>query len=208
MRRVDIEKIKSIINNVIVSGVVVAVGTAFILESCEENKPSDVPIISEFDAKEVGIVDNENIPISYGGEDDSCVIITITNKNDTPIDVKDIIVEVIDYKSLDEFIIENPVGGADASVYYWLCDISKDKKEYYSTYIGTEQDNKEDISGESHLVVEAKGLEQIRVKLRPDTPGLYEVRGSVEYIYNGKKEKEELKKEKFIYDPNNEANYE
>lgn len=97
--------------------------------------------------------------------------------------------EVIDYKRLDKFTIENAAGGADADVYYWLCNISNEKKEYHSFYIGTEKDGKEDKSKESHLVVEAKGLEQIRVKLMPDTPGLYEVRGSLEYIYNGKRER-------------------
>lgn len=56
-------------------------------------------------------------------------------------------------------------------------------------------------------MVEAKGLEAIRVKLNPDISGLYEVRGSVEYIYNGKKEREEFKNEKFIYDPNFETNF-
>lgn len=207
MDKEKIEKIKKIMEHALVSGIIVAVVSGFILNYYEENKPSDVPIISGFDAKQVGVVANESIPISQGEGDDSCIEITITNKNNTPVDISDIIMEVTDYKSLDEFTITNTAGGADEKVYYWICDISKEKKEYYSTYVGTEKDSEEDKSGESHLVVEAKGLEQIRVRLNPDTPGLYEVKGSIEYVYNGKKEREELKNEKFIYDPNYEANY-
>ena len=145
----DKEKIKSVINkvknDVILAGIIIAVVSGIILKYWEENKPSEVLMFSGFDVKQNGKIDNEWIPISYGGGDDSCIAITITNKNDTPIDINDIIMEVIDYKSLNEFTIENMAGGADESIYYWLCNISNEKKEYHSTYLGDEKDGNDDM---------------------------------------------------------------
>lgn len=134
----DKEKVKAFFKHptileIIVGTIVVVAGGAILL-SYEEKKPSVVFVNSGFDAKQVGDVDNETIPISYGGEDDSCISLVITNENATPIDISDIVVEVIDYKGLDEFTVENLAGGADESVYYWLCDISNEKKEYHSIY--------------------------------------------------------------------------
>lgn len=132
----------------------------------------------------------------------------ITNENDIAITIKDVFVEVTDYKSFDEFIVKYPVGGASmVKLIFWSCDISPEKDRYRAILLGDDQNNEDDLSGIECAKIEDSDSGQFKIKIFPDTPGLYATNIIVEYAsYDGEIKEITLPNMKFIYDPNSEAN--
>lgn len=132
----------------------------------------------------------------------------ITNENDIVITIKDVFVEVTDYKSFDEFIVKYPVGGASmVKMIFWSCDISPEKDRYRAILLGDDENNEEDLSGIECAKIEDFDSGQFKIKIFPDTPGLYVTNIIVQYTsYDGEIKEIMLPNMKFIYDPNLEAN--
>lgn len=132
----------------------------------------------------------------------------ITNENDIAITIKDVFVEVTDYKSFDEFIVKYPAGGASmVKMIFWSCDISPEKDRYQAILLGDDQNNEEDLSGIECAKIEDSDSGQFKIKIFPDTPGLYATNIIVKYAsYDGEIKEITLSNMKFIYDPNSEAN--
>ena len=83
----------------------------------ESTDTENMAVDSSFDMYKAGTVNGERIPMYVAGTDDlehvPTVRLSVTNRNDFSIDVKEITVQVLDYKSLDEIAIISPAGGED-----------------------------------------------------------------------------------------------
>ena len=93
------------------------------------------------------------------------------------------------------------VSTAKKEIFTWECSISPEKEKYYSTFTGTEQDRAEEMLKTSYVAVSPGDTGEFDVKIYPDTPGLYEIKATVEYTYKDRVEKKESKSKKFIFDP-------
>ena len=116
----------------------------------DNNDIENIAVDSYLDMYAVGLVDGESIPRYAPGVKEleyvPTVRLSVTNRNDFTIDIKEITVEVLDYKSPDEFIFEPRAGGADERpVHQWKCNISNVAQEYSATYIGTANTENSDV---------------------------------------------------------------
>lgn len=194
----------------IIVGVLIEVISFTIENKKEENKPSSFSAIMNLHPYSIGIVEEENIPI-YHSNEKYCtrMEISATNQNNVTVNIKNIIVEVMDYKGLNEIKIKGPTGGAnEKEIFFWDCEITPEKDEYYSKYIGTDESSLEDISRTKYVEMQPDDSGEFVVKIRPDKPGLYEVKATIEYAYKNTIERKETKCGKFIFDPKHEGNYE
>lgn len=193
----------------LVAPIIVTLLATWIISVVEDSKPSKFFMMAHLHEYTGGYVNDEFIPI-YSSNDDYCTLLelSVANGNKVTVDIKDIIVEVVNYKDLSEFIIKNPVGGADLKdVLSWSCSITPEKKEYYSIFLGTDQNSEEDISNMNYVAVSPDDTGEFDVKIYPDTPGLYEIKAIIEYTYKGKIVKKESESKRFVFDPNHEAEY-
>lgn len=201
---------KSLWKYIVAPMIVTLLASWLIPSAVENNKPSEFYMMAHLHEYTGGYVNDEFIPI-YSSNDYYCTLLelSVANGNKVTVDIKDIIVEVVNYKDLSEFIIKNPVGGADLKdVLSWSCNITPEKKEYHSIFLGTDQNNVEDISNMSYVSVSPDDTGEFDVKIYPDTPGLYEIKAIIEYTYKGEIAKKESENKRFIFDPNHEAMYE
>ena len=118
----------------------------------------------------------------------------MTNRNDFSIDIKEITVRVLDYKSPDEFAIISPAGGDDERpVQQWKCDISTAEQEYLATYIGTTGDTDGD-AGKRYVCVATGDTGEFNVAICSDIAGLYSVEVNLKYNFRGKtKRKQQMR---------------
>lgn len=201
------EKVRSFLKNyfwiLIIVPVLIELLKGGILSAIENHKPSHFFMIADLHTYVCGYVEDELIPI-YWSNDAACTLLelSVSNGNEVTVDIKNIIIEVTDYKALNEFVVKNPVGGADLKeIFTWECNISPEKEKYYSTFTGTEQDRAEEMLKTSYVAVSPGDTGEFDVKIYPDTPGLYEIKATVEYTYKDRVEKKESKSKKFIFDP-------
>ncbi len=175
----------------------------------EKNESSQFFLSSHFHEYTGGYVDKEFIPIYHSNDEYYTLLeLSVANGNEIAVDIKNIIIEVTDYKSIDEFVVEKPAGGANMKdILSWICNISPEKKEYYSLFVGANGNNTEDISRSKYIEISPHDTGEFAVKILTDMPGLYEIETLIEYTYKGRIERKESEKNKFIYDPNCEVKY-
>lgn len=208
------EKVRSFLKNyfwiLIMAPVIVELLKGGILSVFEDHKPSRFFMIADLYLYTSAEVENERIPMYHSNEETCAVLeLSVSNGNQVTADIKNIIIEVVDYKGLDEFAAKNPVGGADLKdIFTWECGISPEKRKYVSTFIGTEQNPSEDMQGSGYVAVSPDDTGEFDVKIYPDTPGLYEIKAIVEYTYRDRIEKKESQSKKFIFDPGHELRFE
>ncbi len=151
-----------------------------------------------------GDVENERINI-YAGEEDTAPLydFQLKNENNVTIDIKDIFIEVLDYKKFNEFIVKNAASGADLlDIIYWRCNITPEKRKYHVALTGTDENNTEDLSRTQYVSLKASDSGKFHLKIFPNTPGLYEAKVIIEYTSYENKTKEVVSENiKFIYDP-------
>ncbi len=194
----------------IIVPVIVELLKGSILSAIENHKPSQLFMIADLHTYTSGYVDNESVPI-YHSNEEACTLLelSVSNGNTVTVDIKNIIIEVIDYKDLNEIVVRNPVGGADLKeIFTWECSISPEKEKYYSTFIGTEQNHTENMLKTNYVAISPDDTGEFDVKIYPDTPGLYEMKATIEYTYKDRVEKKESKSKKFIFDPKHEVQFE
>ncbi len=181
-----------------------------ILSAIEDHKPSRFFMIADLHSYSLGDVDNERIPI-YTSNEEACTLLelSVSNGNKVTVDIKNIIIEVMDYKDLNAFVVKNPVGGADLKeIFTWECSISPEKQKYNSTFTGTKQNSTEEMSDINYVAISPDDTGEFDVKIYPDTPGLYEIKATMEYTYKDRVEKKDSENKKFIFDPNHELRIE
>lgn len=64
------------------------------------------------------------------------------------------------------------------------------------------------MSKTNYVAISPDDTGEFDVKIYPDTPGLYEIKATIEYTYKDRVEKKESKSKKFIFDPKNELQFE
>lgn len=163
---------------------------------------ANVAVDSSLDMYAVGQVDGEAISIYATGVGEleyvPTVRLSVTNRNDFTIDIKEITVEVLNYKSPDEFTIESPAGGADERpVQQWRCDISNVEQEYPAKYIGTVNAENSDTD-KNYVCVEAGDTGEFNVAMCSDIAGLYSVEVNIKYNFKGEVKTETTDEMKFI----------
>lgn len=167
------------------------------ISNLEENNEKKIKVDSVIDAYAAGKVNGESISI-YPKTDEleyePTVRLSMTNRNDFTTDIKNVIVEVVEYKAPDEFEIELPSGGADVRpIQQWKCDISNEKKEYQAVYMSDNKDS------ENYVCIEAGDTGEFNVVICPDTEGLYCIKVHVEYTFMGKIRTKTTDKIKFVF---------
>lgn len=176
-------------------------------------KKSDFYLHTEFNAYVAGDVNENRIPIYAGMEDyrqeyAPSLMLSVTNKNEETANIKNVIVEVVDYKDFDQFTIINPSGGADEmTIYYWKCNISSDQQEYYAEYIGADKVDGENLSDQKYVAVKQNDAGELGLMVYPDKPGMYTIKAKVNYTFRDKVQSIESEEMQFVYDPNGEATY-
>lgn len=209
----DENKSKEIHND---SGVVISGGNSgtITVTNSDENekiqeKEEHVAITGEMNAYVTcGQVDGEVINM-YPDKERGFPIcdFDITNENDVSITIKDVFVDVKDYKNFDEFVVKKPAGGASiVKMIFWSCDISPEKDRYRAMLLGDNENSNEDMSGTECVKIDHADSGQFKIKIFPDAPGLYVTDIIVEYAsYNGETKEITLPDMKFIYDPERQA---
>lgn len=169
----------------------------------EDNKKERVTLTGKMKGYWAGSVDGEWIIIGKNGGTESYYESQLTNENNVTINIDNIMVKVLDYKSFNEFKVEDPAGGATLNdIFFWNCNIGPEKKYYNAIFIGTDEDNTKDLSREKYVSIEATDTGKLCVKMFPNTPGLYEIKIIIEYTsYNGELKTIGSENIKFIYDP-------
>lgn len=153
-----------------------------------------------------GTVDGKRIFIYSGTDIDYApsIAMSVTNVNNFTVDIKNITVKVLDYRSIDDFVVEDPAGGAgERPIYRWECDISDKLKEYKAIY-----ESKEDDSDEKYIAVESGDSGEFVIVLCPEKPGMYTIKVNTNYTFKNKIKTKKSKTIKFIYDPNHEMKIE
>lgn len=153
-----------------------------------------------------GTVDGKSIFIYSGTDIDYApsVAMSVTNVNNFTVNIKSITVKVLDYRNIDDFVVENPVGGADERpIYRWKCEISDKLKEYKAIY-----ESKENDSAEKYIAVESGDSGEFVIVLCPEKPGMYTIKVNTNYTFKNKIKTKKSKTMKFIYDPNHEMKIE
>ncbi len=147
-----------------------------------------VGVDSVWDAYVVGRVDGELVPLYVAKSDleySPIVRLSLTNRNDFTINIKEITVEVLKYRSPDEFTVESPTGGADErSIQQWKCDISTAEQEYVAIYMGSGNEGN-DVTG-SYVSIAAGDTGEFNVVICADTLGLYSIKVNVNYTFKEK----------------------
>lgn len=130
--------------------------------------------------------------------------LSITNENRSTADVKQIKIEVCDYKDIDEFIVESPAGGAEErDIKEWECSISNQiNTTYNAIYIG----NEKVAANNKYICIPAGDSGEFELLVYPDRSGLYEIRVIVEYTFKSKIRSIRSSKMEFVFDPNGEIN--
>ena len=170
-------------------------------------KKTHVFLEAQLDVYAQGYINDEIVPVFAGNRDRlpeyaPTVKCTLTNKNEETICVENIAVEVASYTPLDGLEMENPVGGADVrQIYWWTCEITDEVGNYYAKL---EDESRQD---EEYSVIEYNDIEKNGVMIYPDTPGMYEIKIVVEYLFRNKTQTKKSESMKFIYDPNDELTY-
>lgn len=155
-----------------------------------------------------GVVEDEFVNMySDEGYEPVCDF-QVLNENEITIDIENVFIEVLDYKDFSEFIVEYPRGGASLlEIIYWRVNINPELKKYSAILTGAEENNPNDVSDTEYVSIKASDSGKFKLKIFPDTPGMYEGRIIVEYTsYGGGIKEIKSKNVKFIYDPNHEAN--
>lgn len=168
----------------------------------ESTDTESMAVNSSFDMYVAGTVNGKRIPMYVAGTDDlehvPTVRLSVTNRNDFSIDIKEITVRVLDYKSPDEFAIISPAGGDDERpVQQWKCDISTAEQEYLATYIGTTGDTDGD-AGKRYVCVATGDTGEFNVAICSDIAGLYSVEVNLKYNFRGKTKTETTDEMQFI----------
>lgn len=168
----------------------------------ESNSAERVEFESDFDMYAAGLVNGELIPL-YSETDDleyaPTVRLSVTNRNSFTTNIKGIDVEVLEYKSPDEFAVEQPRGGADERpVQQWKCDISTTEKKYQVVYIGSTNGDIDDNGDKNYVCIDAGDTGEFNVVICPDAAGLYCIKVEVEYTFKGKVKTKTTDKMKFI----------
>lgn len=169
----------------------------------ESTDTENMAVDSSFDMYAAGTVNGERIPMYVAGTDDlehvPTVRLSVTNRNDFSIDIKEITVQVLDYKSLDEFAIISSAGGEDERpVQQWKCDISNAEQEYLATYIGTTDDTDGDADKRYVCGVATGDTGEFNVAICSDIAGLYSVEVNLKYNFRGKTKTETTDEMQFI----------
>ena len=167
-----------------------------------ESDSAELEFESDFDMYGAGLVNGELIPL-YSEANDleyaPTVRLSVTNRNGFTTNIKGIDVEVLEYKSPDEFTVEQPRGGADERpVQQWKCDISTAKKKYQAVYIGSTNVDTDDNGDKNYVCIGAGDAGEFNVVICPDTAGLYCIKVNVEYTFRGKVKTKTTDKMKFI----------
>lgn len=147
-----------------------------------------VGVDSVWDAYAVGRVDRELVPLYVAKSELEylpIIRLSLTNRNDFTINIKEITVEVLKYRSPDEFTVESPTGGADErSIQQWRCNISTEEQEYVAVYMGS-GDEENDATGR-YVSIAAGDSGEFNVVICADTPGLYSIKVNVNYTFKEK----------------------
>lgn len=194
-------------NNIIGNDSNVSVVNNYAVSNDEEEQEEKVFFIGQLIGYHGGTVDNEDMYMFSGGDFIPLYEFELFNKTGIEININDIFVEVLSYKDFNEFIIENPRGGANINkIICWSCNISPEKAKYHVILNGTDENNMDDLSETEYVSIKASESGKFKLKILPDTPGLYEVKIIIEYA-SGENESIETENMKFIYDPEHCANY-
>lgn len=150
----------------------------------ESTDTESMAVNSSFDMYVAGTVNGKRIPMYVAGTDDlehvPTVRLSVTNRNDFSIDIKEITVRVLDYKSPDEFAIISPA-----------------EQEYLATYIGTTGDTDGD-AGKRYVCVATGDTGEFNVAICSDIAGLYSVEVNLKYNFRGKTKTETTDEMQFI----------
>lgn len=198
-----VEHGKNFAKEIIVAAIISIVTTILVLiVTSMINEKFYVNVSLEKYAKVSGSVDGERIFIYSGGEInyDPSVEMSVTNTTGFTIDIKSIGVEVLEYRSMDDFTVELPAGGGDEKfIYSWKCRISDELREYEAIYRSKEGD-----SDEKYIAVESGDSGEFIIVVCPEKPGMYTIKIHTNYTFKDKIKTDESKVMKFIYDPNHE----
>ena len=211
-------EIKKVIIRIVLEGIVILAvgeGTRRAVDFVWDKyfKKSDFYLHTEFNAYAAGDVNENRIPIYAGTEEYDqeyapSLMLSVTNKNEETANIKNVIVEVVDYKDFDQFTIINPSGGADEmTIYYWKCNISSEQQEYYAEYIGADNVDGESLSDQKYVAVKQNDAGELGLMVYPDKPGMYTIKAKINYTFRDKVQSIESEEMQFVYDPNREATY-
>lgn len=179
-------------------------GNSVFMENKNGDDIKNVAVDSLWDMYSAGLVNDEIVPIYAAGAEEleyaPTVRLSVTNRNDFTINIKEITVKVLDYKSLDEVTIESQAGGADERpVQQWRCDISNAEQEYSAIYIGTVNADNSDVD-KNYVCVEPGDTGEFNVVICSDTSGLYSIEVNIKYNFKKKIKTETTDEMKFILD--------
>lgn len=181
----------------------------------EENDADQAPtslkdgyVNGKLDGPEVGYVNGEMVTL-FGEYWEPLIVLFLTNETDVTISLVNMSVEVLDFKSFDEFVVRGAVGGADLlDIIYCSCYISPEIGKYAVNILGTDPNSTADISERKYVSIDQAEGGRFNVRLFPDTPGLYVCKVLVEYVsQNGNIETAASQNMKFVYDPFSEGTY-
>lgn len=138
-------------------------------------------------------------------EENALLKLSVANENQATVDVRNIVVNVVSYRSLDGLVGEVVYGGAVINeAILWECEISSEEREYESVLAGKGQEDSKYITEANYVSIPPNDTGKFHVKIQPDTPGVYKIGATVEYVYKGRLAKKEMENKEFIFDPQNE----